>query len=413
MAVEPLDFDALIGEWRRAFEAARAALEAARHDFPPEEYAARSHRLTDERAATASVLDAFARERQTKHFLVRLVATSWESKRLLGVPADALACVFNVDGVLVPSASIHAEAWRMTFDEFIARHIERTGVPFASFSVAVDYPRLVHGRSRVGSVHEFLASRGITLPDGTPDDPPGTETVSGLASRKNQALLIAVIMSAPVGCAYAQAPPTQTPPQPAAPLAPDRAQNCAQMEGRSAGSNAPDRQTTGQNREPLGDKLVEQVFPGRRNYGTSRIVGNYFRLTKDLRLVWGGRARFARSDPASDAKSGRILEAGMRANFPLLAQTRVDYCWGGLVDMTKDRYPRAGREDGVWYAMGYSGHGAQMSTHLGIIMADTILGRPDRNPLKGLSWPAVPGHFGRPWFLPLVGLYYKALDRIQ
>ena len=154
-----------------------------------EEYAARSHRLTDERAATASVLDAFARERQTKHFLVRLVATSWESKRLLGVPADALACVFNVDGVLVPSASIHAEAWRMTFDEFIARQIERTGVPLASFSVAIDYPRLVHGRSRVGSVHEFLASRGITLPDGTPDDPPGTETVSGLASRKNQALL--------------------------------------------------------------------------------------------------------------------------------------------------------------------------------------------------------------------------------
>jgi HAD superfamily hydrolase (TIGR01509 family) len=189
VAVEPLDFDALIGEWRRAFEAARTALDAARHDFGVEEYAARSHRLTDERAATASLLDAFARERQTKHFLVRLVATSWESKRLLGVPADAAACVFNVDGVLVPSASIHAEAWRMTFDEFIARHIERTGVPFASFSVVVDYPRLVHGRSRVGSVHEFLASRGITLPDGTPDDPPGTETVSALANRKNEALL--------------------------------------------------------------------------------------------------------------------------------------------------------------------------------------------------------------------------------
>jgi beta-phosphoglucomutase-like phosphatase (HAD superfamily) len=187
VAVEALDFDALIGEWRRAFEAARAALEAARHDLPAE-VAQRSHRLADERAATARLLEAFAAERQMKRFLVRLVATSWESKRLLGVPPDAVACIFNVDGVLVPSAAIHAEAWRVTFDEFIARQIERTGVPFASFSVGVDYPRLVHGRTRVGSVHEFLASRGITLPDGGPDDPPGTDTVYGLANRKNDAL---------------------------------------------------------------------------------------------------------------------------------------------------------------------------------------------------------------------------------
>jgi HAD superfamily hydrolase (TIGR01509 family) len=189
VAVGSLDFDALIGEWRRAFEAARTALEAARHDLPAQEVGMRSRRLGDERAATVSLLDAFARERQTKQFLVRLVATSWESKRLLGVPADAVACVFNVDGVLVPSAAIHAEAWRTTFDEFIARHNERTGEPAASFSVGVDYPRLVHGRTRVGSVHEFLTSRGISLPDGSPEDPPGTPTVNGLANRKNQALL--------------------------------------------------------------------------------------------------------------------------------------------------------------------------------------------------------------------------------
>ena len=189
MAVDALDFDALIGDWRRAFEAARAALEAARHDFPATEFAMRSHRLADERSETARLLDAFARERQMRQFLVRLVATSWESKRLLGVPGDAVACVFNVDGVLVPSAAIHAEAWRITFDEFIAREIERTGVPFASFSVGVDYPRLVHGRTRAGSVHEFLTSRGIAIPDGSVDDPPGTGTVNGLANRKNEALL--------------------------------------------------------------------------------------------------------------------------------------------------------------------------------------------------------------------------------
>ena len=99
--------------------------------------------------------------------------------------------------------------------------------------------------------------------------------------------------------------------------------------------------------------------------------------------------------------------------FPQLGQVELDYCWGGLVDITRDRYPRAGREEGLWYAMGYSGHGAQMSTLMGMMMAEAILGQSDRNPVKGLSWPAVPGHFGKPWFLPLVGLYYKTLDRFR
>ena len=189
MTVEPLDFDALIGEWRRAFEAARRALDAARHELPAAELGTRSRRLADERVATARLLDSFARDRQLKRFLVRLVASSWEAKRLLGVPADAVACVFNVDGVLVPSATIHAEAWKATFDELIARQIERTGVPFAFFSTAADYQTLIHGRTRVASVQEFLASRRISLPDGSPDDPPGIETVSALANRKNQALL--------------------------------------------------------------------------------------------------------------------------------------------------------------------------------------------------------------------------------
>ena len=98
--------------------------------------------------------------------------------------------------------------------------------------------------------------------------------------------------------------------------------------------------------------------------------------------------------------------------FLQLAGVEIDYCWGGLVDITKDRLPRAGSHDGVWHAMGYSGHGAQLSTHLGMLVADAILGRQDRNPMKGFEWPAVPGHFGTPWFLPLVGMYYKMLDPI-
>ncbi|MCA1490395.1 FAD-binding oxidoreductase [Ensifer sp. NBAIM29] len=165
---------------------------------------------------------------------------------------------------------------------------------------------------------------------------------------------------------------------------------------------------------PLTAPEVEATMPGNRTCVTSKNIGNYFRLSPDNRLIFGGRARFsATSDQRSDARSGAILKASLAEIFPQLANVEVDYCWGGLVDVTKDRYPRAGYQDGVWYAMGYSGHGAQLSTHLGMIIADAILDRPDRNPLKGLDWPAVPGHFGKPWFLPLVGMYYRMLDRIQ
>ncbi|RVD34038.1 FAD-binding oxidoreductase, partial [Mesorhizobium sp. M4B.F.Ca.ET.019.03.1.1] len=165
---------------------------------------------------------------------------------------------------------------------------------------------------------------------------------------------------------------------------------------------------------PLSDAEIATTMPGNRTCVTSMNIGNYFRLSPDKRLIFGGRARFsATSDQHSDAKSGEILRAGLAAIFPQLAKVEIDYCWGGLVDMTKDRFPRAGYNGGVWYAMGYSGHGAQLSTHLGMILADAMLGREDRNPLKGLEWPSIPGYSGKPWFLPMVGLYYKALDRIQ
>ncbi|RUW81230.1 FAD-binding oxidoreductase [Mesorhizobium sp. M2A.F.Ca.ET.067.02.1.1] len=165
---------------------------------------------------------------------------------------------------------------------------------------------------------------------------------------------------------------------------------------------------------PLSDVEIAVTMPGDRTCVTSMNIGNYFRLSPDRRLIFGGRARFsATSDQRSDAKSGQILQASLAAIFPQLSKVEIDYCWGGLVDMTKDRFPRAGYHDGVWYAMGYSGHGAQLSTHLGMILADAMLGREDRNPLKGLEWPSIPGYSGKPWFLPMVGLYYKALDRIQ
>lgn len=165
---------------------------------------------------------------------------------------------------------------------------------------------------------------------------------------------------------------------------------------------------------PLTDTEVATVMPGNRTCVNTMNIGNYWRLAPDNRLIFGGRARFsATSDQRSDEKSGAILRESMERIFPQLKGVEIDYCWGGLVDMTADRYPRAGFHDGLWYAMGYSGHGAQLSTHLGMMVADAILGKVDRNPMRDYPWPAVPGHFGKPWFLPLVGQYYKMLDRFQ
>jgi glycine/D-amino acid oxidase-like deaminating enzyme len=165
--------------------------------------------------------------------------------------------------------------------------------------------------------------------------------------------------------------------------------------------------------EPLSDTLIETILPGRRNYVTTKNIGNYFRLSPDNRLLFGGRARFALSNPKSDVKSGRILAATMVKLFPELERTAIDYCWGGLVDMTADRLPRAGQHEGMYYSLGYSGHGVQMSVHMGQKMAEVMAGQADSNPWRGLDWPAIPGYYGKAWFLPLVGAYYKLQDRLH
>jgi glycine/D-amino acid oxidase-like deaminating enzyme len=165
--------------------------------------------------------------------------------------------------------------------------------------------------------------------------------------------------------------------------------------------------------EPLGESRARDIMPGRRTCTTSQNIGNYFRLTADNRLIFGGRARFAMSSPTSDLKSGDVLKRQLAEVFPQINGCRIDYCWGGLVDMTQDRLPRAGTHEGMHFALGYSGHGVQMSTYMGDLMARRMTGDDVANPWRDLPWPAVPFHFGKPWFLPFVGLYYRYRDRVS
>jgi glycine/D-amino acid oxidase-like deaminating enzyme len=165
--------------------------------------------------------------------------------------------------------------------------------------------------------------------------------------------------------------------------------------------------------EPLGKEVCDELLPNRRMASDSKNLLYYFRITPDHRLLFGGRARFAMSNPQSDEKSGRILREAMVSVFPQLARARVDYCWGGLVDMSLDRMVHAGEHDGLYYSLGYSGHGVQMATYMGRQMAAYMNGAEDANPWRDLTFKRIPGHVGPPWFLPFAGAYYRFLDVIK
>jgi beta-phosphoglucomutase family hydrolase len=103
---------------------------------------------------------------------------------VLGLPPSVRACLFDLDGVLTKTATVHFAAWKRTFDEFLRRY-EPAQAEFGQ----LDYNRYVDGKHRADGVRGFLASRGISLPEGTAGDPPDAATVQAIATRKNDMVL--------------------------------------------------------------------------------------------------------------------------------------------------------------------------------------------------------------------------------
>jgi beta-phosphoglucomutase family hydrolase len=95
------------------------------------------------------------------------------------------AVLLDLDGVITDTASIHAACWKQMFDEYLHKRAAQRGEAFRPFDIATDYVLYVDGKPRYDGVRDFLTSRGIQLPEGTPDDPPQAETVDGLGNRKN------------------------------------------------------------------------------------------------------------------------------------------------------------------------------------------------------------------------------------
>jgi beta-phosphoglucomutase family hydrolase len=108
---------------------------------------------------------------------------------VLGLPDGIRACLFDLDGVLTKTATVHAAAWKRMFDEYLRERAARTAEEFVAFDPDADYGEYVDGKPRNDGTRSFLASRGIELPEGEADDPPGAETVHGLGNRKNELVL--------------------------------------------------------------------------------------------------------------------------------------------------------------------------------------------------------------------------------
>lgn len=164
--------------------------------------------------------------------------------------------------------------------------------------------------------------------------------------------------------------------------------------------------------EELDESLMDRLFPGRRMISDTRRVLNYFRPSPDgRRVLWGGRASFG---PATPEAAAPVLHRQMAEVFPELARTRITHAWTGNVAFTFDFLPHIGVQDGVHYAAGCQGSGVAMATWLGHNAALKLAGAAnERFALDGLPFPTMPGYRGHPWFLPLVGGWYRFMDRVE
>jgi glycine/D-amino acid oxidase-like deaminating enzyme len=161
--------------------------------------------------------------------------------------------------------------------------------------------------------------------------------------------------------------------------------------------------------ERLPEDLARELSPTGRAYFDTRNFLSYWHVSEDRRMLFGGRVSFF---PTTVDRTARLLHRRMLEVHPQLAGYRIEYSWGGKVALTMDRMPHVGRSGGVLYAMGYCGTGLVMSNWLGT-RAALWMGGGEAPALAKLRFPLVPAPYeGRPWFLPVVGEFFRAKDRL-
>jgi glycine/D-amino acid oxidase-like deaminating enzyme len=167
--------------------------------------------------------------------------------------------------------------------------------------------------------------------------------------------------------------------------------------------------------EVLPDRLALELSPRNRQIYDSKNYLYYYRLTPDNRMLFGGRAAFFPETDQTVRRSAEILRTGMIEVYPQLRSTKVEYVWGGTLDFCFDIMPHAGQMDGIYFALGYAGHGVAMATYQGQKMAEWMAEGKADNPFAEIPFPGAPlGLYnGKAWFLPFAGAYYKLLDWVS
>src|SRR6185437_15424181 len=142
--------------------------------------------------------------------------------------------------------------------------------------------------------------------------------------------------------------------------------------------------------EPLPEALARELSPQNRMIFDSKNYLYYYRLTPDNRMLFGGRAAFFPETGNTIRRSAEILRRGMVGVYPQLRQAKVEYAWGGTLDFAFDIMPHGGKMDGMYYAVGYAGHGVAMATWQGQKIAELIAGERPENPFIGTPFPGAP-----------------------
>ena len=160
--------------------------------------------------------------------------------------------------------------------------------------------------------------------------------------------------------------------------------------------------------EPLSPDLQAEISPKGRMFWDSKWFLNYFRLTPDGRLLWGGRNNLS---PTLDLnESAKMLQAGMLRAFPQLAGVSISHTWTGQLGLTFDLMPHIGQMDGIYYALGHGGHGLHTALLLGREVAQMLLGEKSSSPFMEISHQTYFFYRNKPWFLPFAALNFRIRD---
>jgi glycine/D-amino acid oxidase-like deaminating enzyme len=161
--------------------------------------------------------------------------------------------------------------------------------------------------------------------------------------------------------------------------------------------------------EKLSPDVIKSISPKNRSFADTRRVLTYYRLSPDgTRMIFGGRAKFGLSDPLDTAP---LLHRFMLDRFPQLRGTTISHAWTGNVAFTLDELPHMGKLDGLHYALGCNGSGIAMMSYLGREIARKIQGQSNkRNAFDQDAFPTHPLYKGNPWFLPLIGTWFRTAD---